>query len=206
MIKEVESKAGFYLEVNFLPFKKVPRVRAKKYRPTKAAQEHLNQVNREREIYMLLHENFTPNDYAFHTDYSDDFLPKNIEEAENNRKNFIRRLKRIYNNNQIELKAFYVTEEAGRFHNHMVISGGVEPKLIKQAWGMGLCRCDKLEFSERGIIGLAKYYVKQKKNNTGETTRRSFGCTRNLKRPKPAKEKVISKATFQYLFDDFENR
>lgn len=216
MIKERQHYAGDYLEIDFLPFRNVlsRRGRKRKAKPTSEAQAHINQLNRERELYMLIHENFTRNDYAIHPTYSPGFYPSDAETALKDRRNFILRLKRLYKRFGIsEFKYVAVLEQGsstGRYHHHMIISGGVPRELVEECWGMGTCNCDRLQFSEQGVIGLSKYIVKSadssENNELKKCTFKAFSCSRNLKRPKLPKEKIVSKKVFNNLWDDFENR
>lgn len=203
--KELQHKAGNYLEIDFLPYKKRPRAREKRTRPTKPAQERLNQKNRERYAYMLIHENFTNKDNALHLTYSDANLPKSLEEAERLLKNYIRRLKRLYKSEGKEFKAFYRTVSSGRYHHHLIISGGIDRDVIERAWGLGTCNADRLQFSEQGLVGLSHYIVRQK-SSEDEQVKRSFGTTRNLRKPPPPKISAIGRKRFENLWDDFENR
>lgn len=203
--KELQHKAGDYLEIDFIPYKKKPRTRGKRARPTKPAQEKLNQKNQERYSHMLILENFTNCDHALHLTYSNANLPATLKDAEQDLKNYIRRLKRLYKSKGVEFKAYYRTVSAGRYHHHLIVSGGVDRDLIEKAWGLGACNADRLQFSEQGLVGLTNYIVRQK-SSEAEPVKRSFGATRNLKKPSPPKVKAISKKNFNGLWDDFESR
>lgn len=213
MIKELAHFAGDYLEIDYVPYKLTKRLgRARKSKPSSEAQKYLNQKKREREVYLLIHENFTQSDYTIHPTYADCYLPSTKEEALRDRRNFLLRLKRLYKKYGVEFKAFFVLErgaESKRFHHHMIIPGKVPPEEIKKAWGMGYCNPRCLEFTEKGVVGLACYIVKSAFEGEGEDNRctyKTYGCTRNIRRPKPPKEKRIKTATFNELFSDFENR
>lgn len=214
MIKELQHYAGDYLEVDFLPYRLPPRRgRGRKSKPTTEAQAHLNQVNRERELYMLIHENFTRNDYAIHPTYADAFRPPDVETALKDRRNFILRLRRLYKKYGVdELKHISVLEKgvrSGKLHHHMIISGGIPREAVEQCWGMGICNCRQLQFSERGILGLAHYIVKSAASGDEDNVRctyKAYSCSRNLKRPSPPKERRVSARVFGELWNDFENR
>ncbi len=213
MIKEIQHYAGDYLEIDFAPYKLTPkRGRSRKAKPSTEAQKYLNQKKRERELYMLIHENFTREDYAIHPTYAERYKPSTPEEALKDRRNFILRLKRLYKKYGVEFKYIAVLEQAAeskRLHHHMIISGKVPPFEIKNAWGLGYCNPRTLEFNERGVIGLACYIVKSAFDGEGEDNRctyKAYSCSRNLRRPKKPKEKQIASATFNRLYDDRENR
>lgn len=214
MIKELQHFAGDYLEVDFLPYKVPPRRgRGRRSKPTSEAQAHLNQANRERELYMLIHENFTREDYAIHPTYAEPFRPPDAKTALRDRRNFILRLKRLYKKYDIDdLKHISVLEQgvrSGKLHHHMIISGGVPRELVEKCWGMGICNCRQLQFSERGVIGLSHYIVKSAATDDEDNARcsfKSYSCSRNLRRPKPPKERRVSAKVFNNLWDEFENR
>ncbi len=216
MIKEVQHYAGDYLEVDFLPFKeyKSPGVRQKKSKPTREAQAYLNQKNRERALYMLVHENFTRNDYIIHPTYSPAFLPPDKTTALRDRRNFILRLKRLYKKYGIKnVKAVFVLEQGeknGRYHHHIYINGGVPREEIEKCWGLGICDSDRLQFSERGLEGLSKYLVKSGElSENGESSRctfKTYSHTRNLRKPPAPKERRVSAKVFKNLWDNYECR
>jgi len=113
MIKELQHYAGNYLEIDFAPYKLTPVPgRHKKYKPSSEAQRLLNQKNREREIYFLIHENFTAEDYTIHPTYAECYRPPTPYWALRDRRNFILRLKRLYRKYDVEFKYIAVLEQA----------------------------------------------------------------------------------------------
>lgn len=214
MIKEVKHCAGPYMEVDFLPYRRKVRHggRGKRSKPTTEAQKHLNQKARERKAYMWLHENFSSSDYEFTATYTQSNLPEDNERAQKNVRNFILRLKRLYKKHNVEFKGWFVIQKSstGRYHHHMVISGGVPREAIEQAWGLGLCNCNRLQFTEQGITALAKYITRDAKpdedGGDNRCTYKTFTHTRNLKPPPEPEVKQVSRKIFNNLWDDFNNR
>lgn len=79
--------------------------------------------------------------------------------------NYIRRLKRFRAKNGLpELKYVAVTEIGkthGRYHHHIVMSGGVSINDLAEIWGRGYTTAKPLQFDEYGIVGIAVYLVKE---------------------------------------------
>lgn len=186
----------------FYPAKKPPRTRGKRTNPTRPAQEMLNTVNSEIKLEMLINENFGRLDYAMHASYSNAFLPETVEEVDRDRKNYIRRLQRVYDKAGVEFKWIAVIEHGsnGRWHLHMLVSGGVPREVLESKWGMGYCNADRLQFSERGLKGLQHYIVKER------VMYKRWSASRNLKKPPPKKERPVSRISFQKLWDAVDDR
>lgn len=198
---EKQYKAGDYMVVDFYPTKKPPRTRSRKRNPTRDAQKWLNDKKSDLTLELLINENFTTQDYALHPTYTDAYLPSSPEQAIKDMDNYIRRLKRLYKSQGEELKYIRVIEYGeGRYHHHLIVSGGIPPQRLVAAWGMGVCNPDLLQFSERGLKGLQKYMTKER------MLVHRWSGSRNLKRPQKPKERNVKKREFQKLWDDYDNR
>ena len=82
--REKEYRCGDYLEVDVFPVLcdvKCAKGRKKRYKPTSAMQERLNQRNAERELTRILNRNFGRGDISVTLTYRADTLPKTEEEA-----------------------------------------------------------------------------------------------------------------------------
>ena len=187
-MREVKYKTAQYMRVVVFPVRKEggkKSCRAARANPTREVQAALNQRNASRMLSDIIHLNFTPDDCAIHPTYSEDFLPKDDDEAFRNIINYIRRLRRAYvrvNGDAEGFKYLYVIEKTktGRYHYHMVISApGLTYKQMIECWGMGRCNPRPLEFDESGVVGLAHYMVKDPVGS------RRWGCSKGLARPAP---------------------
>ena len=138
--------------------------------------------------------NFTEYDVKVDLTYRNDTLPEDDEAALKELRNFIRRLKRFRKKSGLpELKYIAVTEKgkkSGRYHHHLVISGGVELRDLKKLWGRGFFTAELLEFNENGIEGLAKYLVKEPIGS------KFYQASRNLTQPEvETRDEVYSQKT-----------
>lgn len=165
LYREKKYYCGDYLEVDIFPVFEKQRSRGKKRKPTSETQKRLNQHNAERKLIRLLNANFTKQDIRFDLTYDDEHLPATPEEAQKQMQNYIRRLKRFRAKNGLpELKYVAVTEIGkthGRYHHHIVMSGGVSINDLAEIWGKGYTTAKPLQFDEYGIVGIAVYLVKE---------------------------------------------
>ena len=155
--------AGPFLDVDIYPVFAKAGSRQKKFKPSTPCQQRLNEKRSVDRLVRLVNANFTKSDLACHPTYRDDIHPKDEKTALRNIENFIRRLKRFRKKaNLPELKYVAVTEisQSGRFHHHLIISGGVTLEALADIWGKGYVSAKPLQFDEKGVSGLAAYMVK----------------------------------------------
>lgn len=152
-----------------------------KFKETSEIQKKLNERKSTERLTWLIHANFGKGDLGLHLTYADGYVPESEEAFERDVKNYIRRISRLYKKAGICLKYVYVTEysETGRAHVHMILSGGVDRDMLENAWGMGRCNADRLQFNECGIVDLAKYITKSERAKF----RRRYVTSRNLAKP-----------------------
>ncbi len=191
--RERRYYSGNYLEIDIYPVFGKAGQRRKRYKPTSECQKKLNKKNAEMKLTRLMNANFTEEDLKVDLTYRNDMLPDD-DAALKELRNFIRRLKRFRKKAGLsELKYIAVTEKgkkSGRYHHHLVISGGVELKDIKRLWGRGFFTCELLEFDENGIEGLAKYLVKEPIGS------KFYQASRNLTQPEvETRDEVYSQKT-----------
>lgn len=165
LYREKKYYCGDYLEVDIFPVFEKQHSRGKKRKPTTETQKRLNQHNAERKLIRLLNANFTKQDIRFDLTYSKNHLPASPEDAQRQMQNFIRRVKRYRNKHGLpELKYVAVTEvgeKSGRYHHHIVMSGGIDINTLAEIWGKGYTTAKPLQFDEFGIVGIAVYLVKE---------------------------------------------
>ena len=184
LYREKYYVCGDYLEVNLYPAFKKPGQRSKKAKPTTAVQETLNQTNAENHLARVANANFTPADIKFELTYSPEYNPQSAECAAKNLRNFFRRINRYRKKTNLpELKYIAVTERGerrGRYHHHVIMSGGILPEDIARIWGVGYVqKILPLQFDECGVTGLAKYMTKK------AIYYRRWNGSKNLIRPQP---------------------
>lgn len=183
--REQKYICGDYLDVHIYPvFLSQRGGRSKKKNPTSQAQAKLNEINASLKLTRLLHNNFTSGDMALYLTYTQDHLPADEAQAKRNVQNYLRRIKRIYQKNNIELKYVWITERAkstGRIHHHMILNGGVDRTELEMMWKLGYADSMSLQFTKDGLAGLANYIIKDKQR---ESYKR-WCASKNLKRPQP---------------------
>ncbi|MBQ4065978.1 MAG: hypothetical protein IJD10_07745 [Clostridia bacterium] len=186
LYRERRWYCGDYLEVAIYPVHRQAGGRRGKAKPTSETMERLNLLNRQKELVRLLNANFTGQDLELHLTYRDECLPTDKDGAARELRNFLRRLKRLYEKRGVTLRYIYVTEggDGKRFHHHVTLSGGVSRDDIEALWWLGYANSRRLQLNENGVEGLAKYITKQMKEEQ-EKGKRAYSCSKNLIHPEP---------------------
>ena len=190
-----------YLEVDIYPYVKIGEKgkRAKKKKESLPKQKNLNDKNARRKFVQLVETNFGENDLAVHLTYSDETLPGNIEEAEKEVANFIRRVKRKRKKEGLEELRYIVvtahgekkdTGEVVRIHHHILMNGGLGREEIEDLWRkprkkgeakgqkIGYANADRIQPDyNTGVTKLAEYLVRN------PTSKKRWSASQNLKRP-----------------------
>lgn len=169
--------------------------RGKRNKATSKIQEKLNQENRENYLGDLLNLNYTEKDLFIRLSYAEQ--PESVEAADALLYNFFRRNRYYRKKHGLpDLKAVYFTEQgtqSGRIHHHVFLTGDIDRDTLEEMWGHGYANTRRLQFNERGVIGLSKYCAKGRrakinKEKREETVARTWNSTHNLIKPQPRKE------------------
>ena len=150
--------------------------------------ERANQRARERRLAALMNTNFGQRDYFLTLTYAREV---SRETAQKDVRNFLRRADRLREKRGLEKQKYiYCLEDSDteggrvRTHVHLAISGGLSRDELEQLWGHGFANADRLQPDERGLEGLAKYFLKTRGAGSREhPNRRSWSCSKNLKKP-----------------------
>lgn len=194
---------GDYLDVHSWPVFQKPGKRKRKSKPSSEVQKKLNQTYRENKVTYLINENFNKKDLEMGLGFDDEYLPLTYADVQQVIRNYIRRIKYYRKKNGLsELKYLYVIERGeinGRWHIHMILSGGIDRDVLEEMWGQGYAHTYRLEFDDEGLKGLAKYKVKEPQTEKAvidEKVRR-WASSKNLKQPTIPKDRdgFISKDT-----------
>lgn len=186
--REKKFTAGKYTEVDWYPYTdrqqhaaRLPRAKRKKAQLPKI--KALNDRYSRQLVRLLIEGNFTKGDY--HTTLT--FAEKvSDEEAQRLFGNYIKRLRNAYRRAGKELRYIYVAEHGGkrgRIHYHIIMNSGIPRDQVEQIWGEnGYVNVDRLQPDKDGTFAaLEKYIMKSQAEN--EKHRRTWNCSRNLKRP-----------------------
>ncbi len=144
---------------------------------TRPEQKNLNAKNVRKKIVRLLNGNFTEDDIWITVGYRDGALPPSEEQARKDVVNYIRRLQRYCEKNNLpKLKYVYVTEfsEDTRVHHHIVMNFP-DRDVAEQKWSKGKYpQARRLMPNDYGLEGLARYISKDPKGS------KSYGYSLNL--------------------------
>lgn len=183
-----EIRAGEQLEIEIYPeFEKgqEPKVKTKEQiEKQKMAQRNLNEKNSRKMCERIIVENFGDRDIWATLTYTDDLMPKTMEEARKNIRNYIRRLNdRRKKKGLPNTRYVYVIEcsENGRYHHHIVLDGDMTMDEVEETWKMGRRNeVRRLSKDENGLTGLAKYITKDKKGKG----QKKWAASKGLRKPK----------------------
>lgn len=142
----------------------------------KKAQRNLNDKNSTKYAIRLINKNFTNGDYWLTVTYNKNNLPSNIEEAQKDASNYMRRINyHLKKKGLPNAKYVYITEyhdkggQSVRVHHHIIISCGLTMDEVESLWKKGdRNEIRRISRDEYGIVGLAKYISKAKKKGKNE--------------------------------------
>lgn len=218
-VREKRIYSGKVLEAEFYPITFDGRrySRGRKKKVSKASQKKLNDKNARKKLRRLIETNFEEEkDYYCTFTYTNAEMPLTYEQCKRDLANFFRRMRRARDRAGLpELKYIYAIEftvskrtGVARFHVHMVISGGLPRKEVKQLWGKGEIKTvEELQAGERGFESLANYLCKEWNSEQLPSTRKRYTPSRNLKQPVEKsrdgvfKERFLEKLCKQYVDD-----
>lgn len=182
------------MEVDIFPYTEGQQRRGKRSKKIKESllpQKNLNDKNRKRKFLQVAETNFDEGDFHLSLTYRDEFLPKTIEEAEREVRNYIRRLRREMKRENVELKYMLVTSyrtegedgHMARVHHHLLVKKGLTRDRLEELWSrdgerLGFANADRIQSdANSGIARLCQYIMKH------STNKRSWTCSQNLERP-----------------------
>ncbi len=167
LYREHRYICGQYMEIEHYPvFETGRRGRSPKRKPTTETMRRHNEIVAKRKLIRLAHANFTPDDIRFDLTYNVQNCPESAEDAQKQMQNFLRRLRRYRQKNDLpDLKYIAVTEvgkRTKRFHHHLLLNcGDMKPRELADLWGRGYTTIKPLQFNDTGIVDLARYFVKE---------------------------------------------
>lgn len=212
------------------------RQRCESRRQQRECQEKLNRRNAEKKIRRMTEHNFTQEDWfgTLTWDYGriDRFtmsqaeaqdlweelrLPVEEEDARRELNNYFRRIKtrmRQRGEDPAGFKHIYVleltrprTDGYWHYHFHLVLHApGLSDRELKDLWGQGFARFDRLSWQDEGPARLAHYLTKQHTTEAidrrGRRLRR-WGHSKNLKAPvERVSDRKLSRRRAQRIAED----
>lgn len=219
-IREKKTYCGKqFLEVDIYPFfsnQKYKRKRSRKKKVSAPKQKNLNDKRARRYLCQLINTNFNRNDYHVNCTYSDKYLPKTKEEAENNASKFLRRINYRMKKKNIHVKYVLVTEYKNkegnslRPHHHIIVNGDLSREEIEDLWALGrgknkksigYVNVDRLQPDVNGFEALAKYITKapqgKKRWSTSQNLVKPETRTNDFKYSKKQIKKIIEDGEYE---------
>lgn len=179
---------GNYLEAEYFPIleSEAKKARSKKMKETTKKMKNLNDKNRVNNTIRLANTNFTDNDLFVTLSYTEETLPKNLEEAKKKLSNFLKRLRRRLKKEGLPQLKYIATiqygKKTGKIHHHLIMNGDLSRDVVEELWKKsekGRCNTQKLQFDEFGIEGLVRYMLR------GAVGYKKVTRSKNLIQPKP---------------------
>lgn len=132
---------------------------------TKESQERVNLRQDIRKLTLLLNENFGYGDHHLTFTYAPAQRPDTMEEAKEDLRKVVRKIRGCYKKAGKGLRYIAVTEygKKGALHHHIVLNNEVSTREIQDIWGKGWCDFKPLDKSGE-YSRLAAYLLKKKKN------------------------------------------
>jgi len=152
-VVEIEKKHS-------VKYQSVLRTRQPKKQETIESQKIINENNAIKNLRRIINTNFGYRDFHLVLTYRPENRPIGREEAINEVKNFLRRLRNIYRKAGIALK-YILTSEYGEksIHHHLVVPN-INPAMIQRVWTNGRINVQPLDNTGQ-YEQLASYLIKQ---------------------------------------------
>ena len=172
-----EHKLIDQLEIEIYPeFSNKKDIVEHSVRKNKKAQKNLNDKNSRKQLRRLIEKNFTSGDIWQTLTYDNKNLPKDIDEAQIDIQNYIRRVNyRLKKKGLPNAKYVYITEYEHsetskiRYHHHVIIKCELTMDELERTWKKGRRNhTRRIERDEDGIIGLSNYVSMKKSKGKHE--------------------------------------
>lgn len=200
---------GKHVEMEAYPVFQPPGQRRSRCRPTRECQKRINQRDAERKAQRLLLANFGENGLEIDLTFA---KPATEEEAREQLRKYLRKLRTIYRNAGEDLRYLYTMEQgkrSRRTHFHLTLNAGpLSRDDLEKLWPHGYANSRRLVLDESGLAGLSKYITKQgRKRPQEEMGRRRWSCSKNLIRPEPEiRDGAVTVAALEAMADAVDRR
>lgn len=172
--------------------------RKRKEKATSDAVKKNNDMLATKILTRLLNLNFFPGDYHTTLTYAEIVT---VEEANRQLDNWIKRMRREYKKLDKEFYYIAVTEYKNHRVHHHIVMNYIDSRIIDKQWKYGHIWLSTLDKS-RNYRKLAEYLIKETQKTfrePGNSTKRRWKPSRNLKRPVVKREWVSISQLFQNL-------
>lgn len=204
--RETYYVCGDYILAHIYPVTKMQTSRGRRVKPTTEIQQKLNEMKAREHLLRKVNASFT-HGYDIKLDLTCRINPVDYEDALSRLRNFLRRVKRFRKRKGLpELRYAAVIEEGtlkGRYHYHLIFSGGLTNEDLEELWGYGYIKASTLRFDEWGLEALVNYMMKQGRNMPGK---KKYLCSNNLIDPrKRERDGYISNLKVREFAEGIEN-
>lgn len=183
LFKQTEYYSNNILEVEIAPVSQQASERGRRGKSRKTDEKGKKRNLRRSAVRLRrrANANFTESDDFVVLEYKKQ--PASVEEAQQDLRNFERRLKRLFaNHKSVDVKYIAVMEKGekkGGIHFHILVSEGLTKDDLDCLWGKkyGMTSIQKLELDDCGLAALAQYLSK------APIGKRRWNCSHNLKEP-----------------------
>lgn len=173
----------------------------KREAPANATPEQIqrrNDLNKKIRCRRKLRAHFTSGDYFATLTYRKDARPANMDQAVEDWKKFIRKVRKEYQKRGAELKWIRNIEVGtkGAWHIHMVINRIPDTdEIIDEAWGHGMT--DFKHIRKMGDMEKIASYITKSPRTEKRLKESSYSSSRNLPIPKPETRVIMRWPTWQ---------
>jgi len=158
---------------------------------TPEEQQKVNEQYALQKLRWLINTNFGENDIHLVVTYKKELRP-DVEKAMVQRRNMLRRFKRVYESQGKEFKYIIVTEYKNKaIHHHMIINH-IDVALLQDKWKFGKLRPTYLD-DTGDYSKLADYLIKETKDifsDNENSIKKRWSASKNLKPPKIKKQVI----------------
>lgn len=187
--KSLTARNCRYKEIEWFEYSEeekeaVRRTRRTRSRASPPKVKKMNDKYSRQYFRWILFNNFDRGDFHTTLTFAENFT---TEEAKRAVTNYIRRLRRLYGKQNLELKYLLICEgqrSGQRLHWHLVLNSGgiIDRDDIEKLWKLGWANADRLKPDAKdGLYGLSKYLTKSMKY--AEKHERTWNASNNLLRP-----------------------
>ena len=177
--------------------------RSKKGKATCKTQEEINLRIATTNLRRLMNANFCDDDYLVVYDYRPEERPADSKEMQEDMREFLKRLRKIYKQEGQVLKYIYVKERGkrGAAHIHIMISRCGDKNIadiLKSCWDKGRVHIDPLD-TDGQYEKIANYfhkYASKTIETEGELIGKRYYPSKNLDRPEPEKKMIRGVNTY----------
>lgn len=175
------------------------RPRSKNREVSKETVRRQNDKNSTLSLGYQINLNFNDDDYHLVLTYKKDCRPNSWEECSRDLEKFMKDVRKIYKQQEIEFKYVTVTGGDGpsTYHHHIIFKS-IDIRLLRSLWTKGMIRANFL-YTHGDYKFLAEYFTGHTIKHVADPNhplKKRYNSSKNLKKPK-IKREIIKSSTWQ---------